>query len=147
MDGFIRRVTWSRADKLWAVGSTLFYALPCLALMFIGDPWVIGVLALSIVAFGVANWRIRARDHNHLLAEITEHGIRFREQDEPIPWESVILVGLYRSGGGTFSPSHDHILLQLADGRRASHRLDERLRPVEVRAAIARLAPQIPIEG
>ncbi len=143
----MRRVTWSRADKLWAIGSTVFYSIPCFALMFAGDPWLIAVLALSIVGFGILNWRMRARDSNRLLAEINEHGIRFREHDTPIPWGSVTLVGLYRSGGGTWSPSRDHVLVQLSDGTRVSHQLDDRLQPHEVRAAVARFAPSVQIEG
>jgi hypothetical protein len=147
-DRFIERQSWNRFDKLWALGGVLFYGAPCWALLIAslvsGSLRVALACASALAIFGVFNWRMRARTAGVLLAEVTPHGIRFRDDQEPIAWADVARVDFYETGGGTHSPTHDHITLHLRNGSAVTHTLQGVLR-FQLEVVVPRLAPQVPL--
>jgi hypothetical protein len=144
----VLRETWNRSDKLWWLGSTLFYGLPCLLGMGgLGRDrvwWAFTLVALLFLGFGWFNWHIRAVDANRLIAEVTADGIRFADDQQPMPWTEVAWVGRRHTASGTWGPqSHDYLVLHREDGSQVERRLDVDI--WQVMKAIARLAPHIPL--
>jgi hypothetical protein len=147
-DRFIERQSWSRFDKLWALGGVLFYGAPCWALLIGsligGSHWVAAASAGALAIFGVFNWRMRARTAGALLAEVTPLGIRFQDDQQPIAWADVVRVDFYETGGGTYSPTHDHIALQLRNGSTVTHTVQGILR-YQLEVVVPQFAPQVPL--
>ncbi|MEJ3747226.1 hypothetical protein WEI85_28570 [Actinomycetes bacterium KLBMP 9797] len=146
---YVRRRSWDRWDKLWWFGSTVFYGLPCgaalLGSLLSDQAWVAVGIAVLWVAFGVFNWRFRARASGKLLAEITTESIRFRDVDQPVPWSAVESLGFVERSGGTWALTEEYVVLLLAEGGELYHKLDDEVFPYEIRREVARLAPQVPI--
>jgi hypothetical protein len=146
----VLRNTWNRFDKVWWLGSTLFWGLPCAALMTgFGAAeiwWALAIAGAAWIAFGIIGWRVRSRDGGTLQAEVTRTGIRFTEKHPPTPWTEIARVGVRHTPSGTFGPqSHDYVVLHLTDGTHQDHQVDIHL--AQVIPAIRRLAPQIPLSA
>lgn len=144
----VLRTSWGRFDKVWWFGSTLFYGLPCGALVagagISRQWWVVVVVAVVWAAFGWYNWRIRARIAGRLQAEVTTDGIRFTDEQRPVPWTEVAWVGFRHTASGTWGPmSRDYVVLHLKAGPELEHPADEV--KWEIVPAIRRLAPQVPV--
>jgi hypothetical protein len=144
---FVRRRTWGRWDKLWALGGALFYGLPCW-LPAIGllvgpsrEPVLALVFGILFLAVGAFIWRLHSHDAGALEAEITTDGVRFTDSQQPVPWAKVAWVGFVHTPGGTYTMSGDDVVLELTDGARLRHRLDGVLW-IEVIQAIHRLVPE-----
>ena len=150
LEPLVLRDTWNRFDKVWWLGSTLFYGLPCAALMTgLGAAeiwWGLAIAGVGWIAFGIFNWRLRSRAGGRLLAEVTPAGIRFADAQSPVPWTEISWVGVRHTPSGTWGPpSHDYVVLHLTDGTRLHHPVDIHL--TQVIPAIHRLAPQIPLSA
>ena len=145
---FVLRETWDRFDKVWWLGSTVFYGLPCILILpGLGQDrvwWAFALVALLLIGFGWLNWHIRAVRGNRLIAEVTVEGIRFTDDQRPMPWSDVAWVGRHHTPSGTWGPqSRDYIVLHRHDGSQIMRPLDVDL--WQVLKAITRLAPQIPL--
>jgi hypothetical protein len=144
----VLRRTWNRFDKLWWFGSTTFYGLPCAGCL-LGSAgaeawWVFALVGLAWIGFGWFNWHIRSVHRNALIAEVTAAGIRFSDDQQPMPWSEVAWVGRHHTPSGTWGPqSHDYVVLHRRDGSEVMQVLDIDIWPVM--KAILRLAPQVPM--
>ena len=142
------RDTWGRFDKLWWFGSTVFWGLPCAGFMAgFGAArvwWGFAVVGVLWIGFGVLNWHIRANDRGTLRAEVTAHGIRFADDQRPVPWSDIWWIGVRHTPSGTWGPpSHDYVVLHLKTGDHREHRVDVLL--TRILPAISRLAPGVPL--
>ena len=152
-DVFIRRDFWgSRFDKLWWLGGTLFYGLPCLVLLVAGMAQrhlvMTAIGGVLLAGLGVFNWRIRSVRRDRLLAEVSAVGIRVREDGPVLPWSEVAWVGFAWVGArGTSSPQRA-MVMHLVGGGEVRHVFSgSRIEGIhdDVLGAIRRFAPQIPI--
>ena len=148
LEPLVVRETWNRFDKVWWLGSTVFYGLPCGAcILGLGAErlwWGVAGFAVLWAGFGWFNWQMRAQVAGRLLAEVTTEGIRFTDEQRPVPWTEVAWVGFRHTGSGTWGPpSRDYIVLRLHGGAELQHPVD--MVKWQIVPAIGRLAPQVPI--
>jgi uncharacterized membrane protein len=142
----VRRETWNRSDKvLWLYSIITFFGLPCTValpiLICARVWWAAAVVGVLFVAFGIYIWRYRARDDGKLLIEVTADGIRFQDDQEPVPWTAVAWVGFRVTAPSLHRSSSTYVVLQLEDGPQVEHQVNDMRQ--DVRSAIRRLAPQV----
>ena len=143
---FARRVSWNRGNKIACLAAIVFFwGLPFEVVLWIalagGYRWLAFGAAVALAAVGVGLWRWAAGQAGRLLAEVTTEGLRFRDEDPLVPWSDIAAVNFTVTGGGTYSPTYDVVVLRLRNGTTMEHRLTDEVRSDDIRRAALRLAP------